>query len=569
MQRIDQQTIIDNLLTFLSERVRDKQTHHPTESWEIEAYWANLTAGACHGFSICRAAMRITGKLDWWEAALKAIATWDGKLSSLQQSVLLPQADDNKPVSLETIFDRIANYIIFNHGTSFLFPPLYYEQQSFTKQGGDFQILQESQLSTVNNRYSIGGHFTVEDLAWSLEDEATKQALEKNICLVCNFSHACELSYSNHQWHFYDPNYEDGKAKSFNDTTSLATEIINRLEPNITIQMTCMQTPPSLPFPNYCHLLRNNPDKFINGMGLLTITNYAPKLLPYVIHTMKQGDERLNTQVDPNGNTALLRAVTQNDVVAIKLLLDKGADPNCFSYTGLSPLYIAKVNNSEAAQLLIEKGANQDLIAYNQPTLIQWYALNGRTESLLEIITQLPNETVSELIELANYSNHYVTAKALSDYQLRHFVNNDTPFSSGMTLFAPCIPPEVNECIVEPASSPLSQPIPAENSIDLDEFINSLFPADSELLFSLYETLTPEYGFETPPSPIQSNKRKAEEDKSLEEPATKKQKTEAMNNNFPQFPNIDFLIKEKDNASFYDLEEEDPLYQFLNPSRKF
>lgn len=48
--------------------------------------------GHCYGFALCYAALKQQNKLEWWEALLYKIATWDEKESSLDQEILLPQA---------------------------------------------------------------------------------------------------------------------------------------------------------------------------------------------------------------------------------------------------------------------------------------------------------------------------------------------------------------------------------------------------------------------------------------------------------------------------------------------
>src|SRR5579862_7989638 len=78
-----------------------------------------LKGGHCYGFAICHGAMDAEGKLDWWEDVLNALANWDKKKESLQKQVLLPSANKKaQNYTLQQLFDRVLNYVVYNQGTS-------------------------------------------------------------------------------------------------------------------------------------------------------------------------------------------------------------------------------------------------------------------------------------------------------------------------------------------------------------------------------------------------------------------------------------------------------------------
>ena len=58
--------------------------------------------------------------------------------------------------------------------------------------------------------------------------------------------------------------------------------------------------------------------------------------------------------VDLSGQTALHRAAAANDVVALRLLLDHGAEPNAKTPKGLTPLDLARKNQANDTASLLE-----------------------------------------------------------------------------------------------------------------------------------------------------------------------------------------------------------------------
>ena len=130
---------------------------------------------------------------------------------------------------------------------------------------------------------------------------------------------------------------------------------------------------------------------------------------PITIHeAAKRKDEKALRQAikqapslddwDEDGRTALLIAVTEQDISCVKELLENGADPNIptkpeyrpdmMSYTvRRTPLWFAlRRSNTEILQLLILKGANIDDLGEGDPALAE--AIRGGNEGAVEILIE-------------------------------------------------------------------------------------------------------------------------------------------------------------------------------------
>lgn len=290
--------------------------------------------GYCYGFSLCRAAMRYVGKLDWWEGVLAAIAAWDGEADSLKQEILLPNADNHKLVTLQTIFERAFHYIVFNHASKTKYPHADIDQYHFLHPHGDFQLLKDDEELSVTDCYTAAGHFSHDDLVKLFQDDVTRHAIQNNMCLISKMTHACELSYDGHQWSFFNPNYPDGKSKSFEDVHELVHEIKQILGEDIAVKLIYLGNKTSQneiavdPFPYYNELLFEDPEKLISGNGLHIISLFPhliPELFANLDRTKKMACLELNA-TDPRGMTPLVNAIIRGHIAAVMALVEAGAD---------------------------------------------------------------------------------------------------------------------------------------------------------------------------------------------------------------------------------------------------
>lgn len=336
--------------------------------------------GYCNSFSLCRAAMRYSGKLRWWEAALEEIANWKGDVSSLENEILLPDADGNKPVTLQTIFERVLHYIVFNQAREPNYPHAKYNQYDFIRPGGLFLLLKEDKEWQVTHIETAAGHFSSDDLIQLLQDHATRVAIQNNLCLIRSNDHVCELSYEDGLWNFYDPNYENGKAKSFNDCAGLAREIRNRLGQDICFELIYLNAKDVQnaivvnAFPYYAQLLNDNPENLIKEKGFQIIARY-PHLIPTFLESLEKAKKmeclQLNASFDKDW-TALMSAARNGHTKAIEALCQAGANPNQATKLdgGTALIYAASNGHAEAIEALCKAGAKPD-----QTTPDGWTAL--------------------------------------------------------------------------------------------------------------------------------------------------------------------------------------------------
>ncbi len=321
--------------------------------------------GFCHGLSVCRAAMRLTGQLAWWEAVIDLISTWDGTFESLQKEVTLPNA--NNPVVLHDIFERFIHAIVFNQASH-----ISMLQRNLLLPGGPFVILDNSnQKFEIKYNYKIGGHFSSQNLIEILEPKTVKHAIQKNICLVHNPIHACELSYENDQWYFFDPRYENGRAQSFSSLKECVDEMIRRLGDDIYIELACIENIENTPFTIYEEYLKN-PEiaKEIllgnQGKSLFIFAMSTPHLLPALFKLIDLQPHEVSTLINNTYTSKFLSvlsaAVIRGSNEAVLLLLNNGANPNITDCGALTPLmYGAMFGFNECINTLIKRGAFIDL----------------------------------------------------------------------------------------------------------------------------------------------------------------------------------------------------------------
>ncbi|UII80237.1 ankyrin repeat domain-containing protein [Flagellimonas sp. CMM7] len=104
--------------------------------------------------------------------------------------------------------------------------------------------------------------------------------------------------------------------------------------------------------------------------------------------------------LDSTGLSALSHAVRSKELKLVKLLLEKGANPNLINNDNLetTPLMqCSNVNSLEIAALLIEKGADVNALDKNGDPVIHWAAYFGQ-EELTQLL--LDNNAKTDLISI-------------------------------------------------------------------------------------------------------------------------------------------------------------------------
>ncbi len=206
---------------------------------EAERIIQIASPGICFGYSICYRAMRVAGKLPWWQSLLEAIAKWDGQKSTLQQEVELPQ-QVGKSLTLASLMERACHYLFFNHALNSLFPYLTsLSQPKHLKAAGNFEMLIDDWVISVKHFEAWAGNLAFDQNGQYLAGllEIIKNVSEDSIFLANNKKHTCTFWFDHFEkkWCFFDSNYLDGKPKSFINSFDLGFEMKTILGENISL----------------------------------------------------------------------------------------------------------------------------------------------------------------------------------------------------------------------------------------------------------------------------------------------------------------------------------------------
>ncbi len=327
--------------------------------------------GICFGLSVCRSAMRISGKLEWWDAAIDQILLWDGQKDSLLKGIVLESANSLQRVPLEMLFERIINYLVFNHG---IYVPLPLSQYHLLTPGKFFSLVNgNNEIHQIEETYRIAGSFFTNDLISIFEDANTIEAIKNSICIVNNMAHACELGWLNGRFYFYDPEYGKGTHKFFETSKELVEEIFSRLGKEICIQLASLTKLKNKPFKTFEELVTQHTERLTSQKGFLTIAKWHTSLIPQLLENLSQDEisPRLN-QTDTYGWSALMFAAYNNVPEAAHALYAAGANLNqTLPKNGWTPLIIASRNNaSDTIRQLHADGADLNQKDLNDETAL-------------------------------------------------------------------------------------------------------------------------------------------------------------------------------------------------------
>lgn len=250
--------------------------------------------GFCYGFSICYATMRLLGKLNWWQAALIKLATWDENLKSLNKKANLPDALDPDE-TLGQVFERILNYIVFNQvcedrksykniklddirQTEFLLPENKY-----------FEVLSHDKtIKHIKSRACVSGFFSADQLS----DLLCEKQLSNNIVLLHNTWHTMCIAYQKPYWLLYDPNNPHNVKlgtdlhKKFKSKKLFINEIIKSQGSSLSLEYASFDKKSNIEFPQYQKIVKESAGSILDEYGFHLIVTETPDALPSVLKSV-------------------------------------------------------------------------------------------------------------------------------------------------------------------------------------------------------------------------------------------------------------------------------------------
>src|SRR3990167_6300148 len=344
-----------------------------------------ISDGFCFGFSVCHGAMRIEEKLPWWDEVLDKILDGNKTLETFSQTYDLTDAEVAILLELEKVFERVIHYLVFNYADKVQVEnTLDLDQNSFLlPQRGFFELLTDKGLKTVQHNLRLSGHFEKDNLIKLLKDLIFREYRKKNICLVHNFKHACELD----EMSLFDPNDEDGKAKTFKKVARLAEEIHSKLGKDLAFEIVFMNKFEEEPHvPIYDKL---NEKDLLKGKGLLCITKRPPQSVFRILNAALPSliSEIIN-QRDGNDWTALMLATQQGHETVVTKLLEHGVAINQANKNGSTPLMFAAGYGHElVVTKLLDGGASQEPPNCQEAGPLYIAAQNGHATIVKHLLT--------------------------------------------------------------------------------------------------------------------------------------------------------------------------------------
>jgi hypothetical protein len=330
---MSQELILKNLAAFLDKVVEGNQKPKlaAQRAQFVELLKKDLTGhGFCFGFSVCHAAMDAIGKLDWWEAALMAVANWDGKQDPQQTFYVLPGSRTNKPVTLASIMKRVLNYVVQNHASSsdksyqnfklqdtkqavFLKEQtLIDEKKSFNSKSSVsknetpthyFEILDEkNQVKTIQHKIRLTGYMSDKQLNKFLD----AKMIEGNLVMASSLGHTVRLGFKNNKWFIYNPNDPHNLKKSldekkeesphiykeFDTKEEMILALTKKMGNTLDLEFATLDPKRELLFPEYEKLLQSkDASKLFLEDGLVMIGRYAPEYFESILEMATDAPE--------------------------------------------------------------------------------------------------------------------------------------------------------------------------------------------------------------------------------------------------------------------------------------
>lgn len=144
-------------------------------------------------------------------------------------------------------------------------------------------------------------------------------------------------------------------------------------------------------------------DKHLNNwtVVMMAVKEHSYKMLKTLLEYEFEG---INEQTDPDGYSALLLAVNQQDIKdelkyrIVETLLDEGADPNLRTVEGVAPLHVAVMTgNIKICELLINAGADVSQGGKQNKNCLHYAAMCGNINIAKAIYAALKKMNKSTL----------------------------------------------------------------------------------------------------------------------------------------------------------------------------
>lgn len=320
MPNFNQNAIIDKLNEYLKSKDRKIELKH----------------GYCHGISLLWLYKMSTGHEAWFYEAIKKIQSCENK---------------NDFDNYEFTFEKFLSHIEWL-------------QNSEKYLQGTHQ-LQVDKLFEIPKKLSIPYVFTHEQLSKVLADLIPKHTM---IC-VSGPSHTIGVYKRNNTYYVYDPNYDEGCAKPFNDVKKLKLEILKCIFHGR--QLYEDKIPLEFNLANISNDAAIDTDKIMDELiamsSELDEPDYDGVTNLYLACENDDADEVLRlllkkanpNQVCHHDWTPLQLAAHEGYTKIVDLLLQYGADPNLLDKNGDAPLHFAaRTGNEDIVKLLLAKGAD-------------------------------------------------------------------------------------------------------------------------------------------------------------------------------------------------------------------
>lgn len=347
---MSQTVLLEKLAKFL-------ELTSPKDTSELQTVLKD--GGRCFAFALCYAAMKQQNKLDWWEALLNKIATWDESISSLDEELTLPQAiplplspkcasqetkqetkakstPSHNPITLKSHMERVVNYIFYQQARKYTETKTLKEfsVDGFSQFSINSPVRHESEKGILKTKPS---HFEMTDetktvthskdrkyVARYCSDEylieffqKNKEQIKNSMCMVHSINHATTLFFDGKKWQYYDPNYDHKSLGSIHKEFAedaipdLVKEIKKMLGNTLILELVSVDKPIKLDLPE-----EKSSHDAIKETGLAVMALHTPES----IHDFLEEQEKTS-----EGQIALAKGLvnkTQSENAGLTYIID-------------------------------------------------------------------------------------------------------------------------------------------------------------------------------------------------------------------------------------------------------